>query len=127
MEKDTIFLYAIAVAAICFALANAFQFWVKRGRTAQASGIISSIKMPNAEMAKARNSKWAEITYTVDGKAYRSKNRIQVSMASQIGDSVTVRYDMEHPEKLYSFSVSRIIISLLVAVICVLTAFFKFA
>lgn len=125
MGKDTIFLYAIAVAAVCFALANAFQFLLKRGRTAQAAGIISSIKMPNAEMAKARNSKWAEITYTVNGKTYRSENRIQVSMASQVGDSVTVRYDVEHPEKLYSFSVSRIIISLLVAVICVLAAFFK--
>ena len=81
--------------------------------------------MPNAELAKARNSKWAELTYTVAGKTYRSKNRIQVSMASRVGDSVTVRYDMEHPEKLYSFSASRIIASLLVAAICVLAAFFK--
>lgn len=125
MEKDTIFLYAIAVAAVCFALANAFQFLLKRGKTERTTGIISSIKMPNVEMAKARNSKWAEITYTVDGKDYCSKNRIQVSMASQVGDSVTVRYDMRHPEKLYSFSVSRITISLLVAVICVLAALFK--
>jgi len=46
-------------------------------------------------------------------------------MASQVGDSVTVRYDIEHPEKLYSFSASRIIASLLVAAICVLAAFFK--
>lgn len=125
MGKDTIFLYAIAAVAVCFALANALPLLLKRGKTAQTTGIISSIKMPNAEMAKARNSKWAEITYTVNGKTYRSRNRIQVSMASQVGDSVTVRYDTEHPEKLYSFSVSRIIISLLVAVICILAAFFK--
>ena len=108
MGKDTVFLYAIAAVAVCFALVNALLLLVKRGKTAQTIGTISSIKMPNAETAKARNSKWAEITYTVDGKTYRSKNRIQVSMASQIGDSVTVRYDMEHPEKLYSFSDSRI-------------------
>ena len=125
MGKDTIFLYAIAAVAVCFALANALPLLLKRGKTAQTTGTISSIKMPNVEMAKARNSKWAELTYTVDGKTYRSKNRIQVSIASQIGDSVTVRYDMDHPEKLYSFSVSRIIISLLVAIICVLAAFFK--
>lgn len=125
MKKDEMILYAIAAIAVCFALANAFMLLLKRGKTAQTIGVISSIKMPNAEMAKARNSKWAEITYTVDGKTYRSKNRIQVSMASQVGDSITVRYDMEHPEKLYSFSVSRIIISLLVAAICVLAAFFK--
>lgn len=125
MKKDEMILYAIAAAAVCFALVNAFMLLLKHGKTAQTTGIISSIKMPNAEMAKARNSKWAEITYTVDGKTYRSKNRIQVSMASQVGDSITVRYDMEHPEKLYSFSVSRIIISLLVAAICGLAAFFK--
>lgn len=127
MKKDEMILYAIAAAAACFALVNAFMLLLKYGKTAQTTGIISSIKMPNAEMAKARNSKWAEITYTVDGKTYRSKNRIQVSMASQVGDSITVRYDMEHPEKLYSFSVSRIIISLLVAAICGLAAFFKLA
>ena len=61
----------------------------------------------------------------MDGKTYRSKNRIQVSMTSQIGDLVTVRYDVEYPEKVYSFSASRIIASLLVAGICVLAAFFK--
>lgn len=125
MRKDAMILYAIAAIAVCFALVNAFMLLLKREKTAQTIGIISSIKMPNAEMAKARNSKWAEITYTVDGKTYRSKNRIQVSMTSQIGDSVTVRYDVEYPEKLYSFSASRIIASLLVAGICSLAAFFK--
>lgn len=125
MGKDAILLCVIAAVAVCFALANALLFLLKRGKTGQTIGTITSIKMPNAEMAKARNSKWAEIIYTVDGKAYCSKNRIQVSMASQIGDSVTVRYDVAHPEKLYSFSVSRIFISLLVAVICVLAIFFK--
>lgn len=125
MGKDAIFLYAIAAVAVCFALVNALLLLLKRGKTGQTIGTISSIKMPNVEMAKARNSKWAEITYTVDGKTYRSKNRIQVSMTSQIGDLVTVRYDVEYPEKLYSFSASRIIASLLVAGICVLAAFFK--
>ena len=125
MGKDAIFLCVIAAVAACFALTNTLLLLLKRGKTAQAIGIISSIKMPNAEMAKARNSKWAEITYTAGRKTYRSKNRIQVSMTSQVGDSVTVRYDIEQPEKLYSFSASRIIASLLVAAICVLAAFFK--
>lgn len=125
MSKDTIILYIIAAAALCFALINCIQFLLKHGRTAQTVGTISSIVMPNAEMAKARNSKWAEIVYDVKGKTYRSRNRIQVSMTSQIGDSITICYDVEHPEKLYSFSVSRIVISLLVTVICVLAAIFK--
>ena len=61
MGKDTVFLYAIAAVAVCFALVNALLLLVKRGKTAQTIGTISSIKMPNAETAKARNSKWAEI------------------------------------------------------------------
>lgn len=125
MEKDTFFLYIVATAALCFAAVNAFLLLLKHGKTARTTGTISSIKMPNAEMAKARNSKWAEIIYSVDGRTYCSKNRIQVSMASQVGDSVTVCYDMEHPEKIYSFSASRTVISLLVAAICILTAYFK--
>ena len=125
MGKDATRLYVIAAVAVCFALVNALLLLLKRGKTGQTIGTISSIKMPNAEMEKAHNSKWAELTYTVDGKTYRSKNRIQVSMTSQIGDSVTVRYDVKYPEKLYSFSASRIIASLLVAGICVLAAFFK--
>ena len=31
-------------------------------------------------------------------------------MASQIGTTVTVRYDTQNPEKLYSFSILRIIV-----------------
>ncbi len=126
MSKDTIFLYIIAAAALCFALVNCLQFLLKRGRTAQTVGTISSIVMPNAEMAKARNSKWAEITYVVDRKTYHSCNRIQVPMTSQVGNSVTVRYDTHHPEKLYSFSISRIIASLLIAAVCVTATILKF-
>lgn len=40
-------------------------------------------------------------------------------MASQIGTTITVRYDTQNPEKLYSFSILRIIVSLIVAAICI--------
>jgi hypothetical protein len=46
-------------------------------------------------------------------------------MASQIGTTVTVRYDMQNPEKLYSFSILRIIVSLIVAAICIAAAIFN--
>ena len=125
MDNDTIFLSVIAAAALCFALINCVQFLLKRNRTAQTTGTIISIKMPNPETAKARNSKWAKVSYNVNGKSYQSANRIQVSMTSQIGTPVTVRYDIFNPEKLYSFSVSRIIVSLIIAAICIIAAVFK--
>lgn len=125
MNNDTIFLYIIATMAICFGLINCIQFLLKRNKTAQTTGTIISIKMPNPETAKARNSKWAEVSYKANGKTYQSKNRIQVPMSSQIGTSLTVRYDTQNPEKLYSFSVLRIIVSLLIAAICIIAAVFK--
>ena len=125
MDNDTIFLYIIAAIALCFGLINCIQFLLKRNKTAQTTGTIISIKMPNPETAKARNSKWAKVSYMVDGKSYQSQNRIQVPMALQVGATVKVRYDKFNPEKLYSFSLLRIAVSILIAAICILTAVFK--
>lgn len=125
MTNDTIFLYSIAAIALCFGLINCFQFLLKRNKTAQTNGTIISIKMPNLDTAKARNSKWAEVAYTVDGKYYQSQNRIQVPMALQVGSTVKVRYDKFHPEKLYCFSLLRIAIAIIIAAICILAAIFK--
>ena len=125
MDNDTIFLSVIAAAALCFALINCVQFLLKRNRTAQTTGTIISIKMPNPETAKARNSKWAKVSYMVDGKSYQSRNRVQVPMALQEGATVKVRYDKSNPEKLYSFSMLRIAVSVLIAAICILAAVFK--
>lgn len=124
MNNDAIFLSVIAAMALCFALINCMQFLLKRNRTAQTTGTIISIKMPNPETAKARNSKWAIVSYTVDGKAYQSQNRVQVPMALQVGSTVKVRYDRLSPEKLYSFSMLRIVVSILIAAVCILAAVF---
>lgn len=125
MNRDTIFLYIIAAIALCFGLINCIQFLLKRNRAAQTTGTIISIKMPNPETAKARNSKWAKVSYTVNGKSYQSENRVQVPMALQVGATVKVRYDKFNPQKLYSFSLLRIIVSILIAALCILAVVFK--
>lgn len=125
MNNDTIFLYIIAAIALCFGLINCIQFLLKRNKTAQTTGTIISIKMPNPETAKARNSKWAKVSYMVDGKSYQSQNRVQVPMALQVGSTVKVRYDKFNPEKLYSFSLLRIAVSLIIVIVCILAALFK--
>ena len=77
-----------------------------------------SIKMPNPETARTRNSKWAVVSYEVDGRLVQSGNRIQVPMTSQVGSFVHVRYDKQEPEKLYAFSLGRMAVAFLVAVVC---------
>ena len=125
MSNEAIFLYVISATAFCFGLVNVVQFLLKHNKTAQTFGTIMSIKMPNPETAKHRNSKWATVSYKVNGKTYQSRNRIQVPMALQIGSTVKVRYDRFAPEKLYSFSLLRIVVSFLIAAICFLAAIFK--
>ena len=125
MNKDIIILYIIAALSACFGLINCIQFLIKRNKTAQTVGTIISYKMPNPETAKARNSKWAQVSYKVNGRNYQSQNRIQVPMASQIGSTVTIRYDMSNPEKLYSFSILRVTVSFFITIVCVVAAVFR--
>lgn len=70
MKNDTIFLYLIASVSFLFALYNALAFLAKRNMTGKTTGTINSITSPNPETAKTRNSKWAKVTYRVDGKTY---------------------------------------------------------
>ena len=125
MNNDMIILYIIAVIAVCFASINGIQVILKRNNTARTVGMVISYKTINPETTKFRNSKWAIISYKVDGRTYQSQNCIQVSMASQIGTPVMVRYDTQNPEKLYSFSILRIVVSLLIAVVCIAAAIFN--
>lgn len=123
--RDTIFLYIVAILAFGFGLINFIQYLLKRSQTAQVVGTIISIKTPNPQNSKFHNSKWATFSYKVNGKNYQSQNRIQVPMASQIGTTIPIRYDINHPEKLYHFSVSRIVVSFLIAVVCAALAMSK--
>ena len=100
--RDTIFLYIIAILAFGFGFINFIQYLLKRNQTAQVVGTIISIKTPNPQNSKFRNSK------------------------SQVGTTISVRYDINHPEKLYSFSVSRIVVSFLIAVVCAALAMSNF-
>ena len=119
MSSEAVFLCVVGVIAGCFGLVNAVRFLLLQKKTARAVGTVVSIKMPNPETARTRNSKWAVVSYEVDGRLVQSGNRIQVPMTSQVGSFVHVRYDKQEPEKLYAFSLGRMAVAFLVAVVCV--------
>ena len=125
MSGDIVFLYCIAVISFVFALFNCVLLVVKRNNTAKTVGTIISIKMPNPESCKFRNSKWAIVSYKVNGRTYQSQNRIQVPLEAQIGTTVTIRYDEREPGKLYSFSILRVVVSFVITAICILVVAFK--
>ena len=120
MNKDMIVLYSIATAAFCFGLINCIQFLLHWGKTATTTGTIISVKTLNPETDKTRNSKWAIVSYQVDGRTIQSQNRIQVPMAAEIGSTVRVRYHILKPETLYCFSGFRILGAFCISGICML-------
>lgn len=104
MEHDVIILYLIAGVSFTFALFNCILFALKHGKTMKTDGMIVSIKSTNPTNEKWRNAKLAEVSYLVNGKRIVSKNRIQVSLASEIGTHIPIRYDRNQPDKIYSYS-----------------------
>lgn len=109
MERDIIVLYIIAGVSFSFALFNCILFAIKHGKTTKTNGTIVSIKSTNPTNEKWRNAKLAEISYRVNDRNIVSKNRIQVPLTSQIGTPITVRYDRNQPERIYSYSAKRVI------------------
>ena len=124
MERDVIFLYLIAGMSFAFALFNSVLLAAKHGKTRRTDGTIVSIKSTNPTNENWRNAKLAEVSYLVNGRRIVSKNRIQVPLSSNVGTHVTVRYDRNQPEKIYSYSVKRILIGLLISMGSVLIAVF---
>ena len=122
MERDVIVLYMVAGLAFSFALFNGLLFAVKRGKTMKTNGTIVSIKSTNPTNEKWRNAKLAKVSYRVNGRNIVSGNRIQVPLASGIGTPVTVRYDRNRPERIYSYSVKRVVMGFLIGIGSVLVA-----
>lgn len=122
MEKY--FIYIAAMLLLILGAVDLGRNYVLRNNTDYTIGEVVSIWQPNPEAVKKGNSKWAYFSYYVDGKKYLSKNRIQVSMSTKIGEKIKIKYDKRNPEKLYSFSVKRGFI--LLAVSLVLFAVGKF-
>ncbi len=87
-------------------------------------GTIVLIKSTNPTNEKWRNAKLAKVSYLVNGRNIVSKNRIQVPLASEIGTPITIRYDRNQPERIYSYSVKRIIAGFLIGIGSVLIAVF---
>lgn len=120
MERTVIMLGVASACALLFAGYNACCVLLRKNRMVSVTGTVVSIVTALPETSKARNSKWAIVSYKVNGKRYTSCNRIQVPMTAQVGSKVKICYDKDAPEKLFSFSVKWIVVSLLIAAVCVI-------
>lgn len=115
MEKY--FIYLAAMLLLILGAVDLGRNFVLRNNADYTIGEVVSIWQPNPETVKRGNSKWAYFSYSVDGKKYLSKNRIQVSMSTKIGEKIEIKYDKRNPEKLYSFSGKRGLILIAVSLV----------
>ncbi len=111
MNNEILFLAIIALVSLGFCIVNITCYLATVSHSKKAQGTVISIRTISPSTEKVRNSKWAAVTYQINGKIYTSENKIQIPMSAEIGSLVQIRYDTNRPEKLYSCSVKRIFIS----------------
>ncbi len=124
MDNEKIFLCVIAALALAFAIFNGICMAYMYNRSACTKGTVVTLMSPSPERVRRCNSKWAQVSYKVDGRTYTSRNRVQVPMWAQVGTPVTVRYDIKQPENLYHFSVLKILAGTIIALVCIAIVIF---
>lgn len=80
-------------------------------------GTIVEVTTLCAETMRVYNSKWATISYKTDGETRVSDNRILVPMDSVIGDRIMICYDINCPNRVFRYSLSRALSLLIVAIV----------
>ena len=119
VSNEIYFLGAIAVIAFLFCVYNLVNLLLIQNKSATTGTVISyTTAIPST--TAFHNSKWAQLTYKVNGKQYVSQKSIQVPFSSEIGSTVQLRYDTQHPERLYGFSPARILISLGITIVSII-------
>lgn len=115
MEKQ--FIYISATILLVLGLVDLGRSYILRNNTDYTVGKVISIWQPNPESVKKGNSKWAQFEYSINGKNYVSKNKIQVPMSMEMGDIKKIKYSKRDPEKIYSFSLKRAFVLCAVSVV----------
>lgn len=127
MTKDVIALYCIGIIALILAAANGMYYYKKKKQTAKASATVVSVTQAGIMTLKARSSKYAKVSYQVNGKTYTAVNLLPVPMAVQPGSQVTVNYELEQPDHICQLSIGKSIAALAVGLICVAAATYYYS
>lgn len=106
-----------------YSVVEGIRYYRVRNCIRTINGVIHNLTTASAESMRLYNSKWAKVSFTVDGIIIVSENRIQVPMSSKVGDKITVKYDVNNPKRIITVSVQRMILFLSIAVAFLLIAF----
>ena len=122
MTKDVIALNCIGIIALILAAGNGVYYYKKKKQTAKASATVLSVTQAGIMTLKARSSKYAKVSYEVNGKTYTAINLLPVPMSVQPGSQVTVHYELDRPDHICQLSIGKSIAALAVGLICAAAA-----
>lgn len=125
MSGEVRFLCMIAVISFLFCIYNLVNLILIQNKSAKTTGTVISFTTAIPTENGFHNSKWAQVSYKVNGKNYISTNRIQVPFSSELGSTVEICYDKQQPEKIYSFTAARSLVSLGIMITCIIVIMFK--
>lgn len=120
MDKNIYFINIIIAVILIFILWQSIQIIFMTNRTKETQATIVETKFANSNGTKFRNSNWALVSYKVGINIVVSKNRVQVPMNARVGEKIQVRYYKNVPERIATFSLNKLIIGILVAVIFIM-------
>lgn len=108
---------------IAFAVWQGLQLvrYKNKTKTVDANVIYSAYAFPKGSKY---NSKWATVSYFVQGKRYVSKRKIQVPLTADIGSIIKIRYYEANPNKIAEFSPKKFYISFIIGVLFFIIGFY---
>ncbi len=122
MDIQTILFYIIAAILFVIAVIEGVSITTSSNKLKISIGTIVEIRLLNP--STVYKTKWASVCYKVDGEEYISENRITVPMYAEVGDKIQVKYLIDKPQKLYSRSIKRFIIVMIVSFVCFVFGYF---
>lgn len=66
------------------------------------NAVIEQVYTVLPETQNKLNSKFAIVLFELDNQKYLSKNRIQVPLYCQIGDTIKVKYNLDNPSEVFT-------------------------
>ena len=126
MEASSKLFFVIAgLLVLLYAIYQLAIVIINKNKIKHIDGIIVKVRTAVPETMKKHNSKWAIVSYEVDGKTITSRNEIQVSMYDKIGDRIQIAYFINNPEKLFTATLEKSFIFFLAAVILLVVGIIK--
>lgn len=114
----------VGTSALIFYIYQLTTFMINKNKIRYTEGTIIKLSTAVPETMKKNNSKWAIMSYKIDGKTIISENKIQVSMHSKVGDKVKIAYFKNNPGRLFTTPVKKSLISLIISVVSFIVSYY---